>query len=154
MVVVHVMVWCGEMCRVGWVVLGARLRWGVVGMQLVGVAVVLGHLGVGAGRDGGVVVVLVLPCTLALRVWWSWHGVDVCRRWLLAGLLGLGAVVRWWWWALVGTVLLVCPGGLGVGWRGMAGPGSWSGRCALLAGALAGPLTCLGLLGLVGAGGA
>ena len=88
MVGVHVMVWCGEVCRVGWVVRGARLRWGVVGMQLVGVAVVLGHRGVGVGRDGGVVVVLVVPCPLALRVWWSWHGVDVCGRWLLAGLLG------------------------------------------------------------------
>ena len=53
-----------------------------------GIAVVLGHPGVGVGRDGGVVVVLVVPCPLALRVWWSWHGVDVCGRWLLAGLLG------------------------------------------------------------------
>ena len=53
----------------------------------------------------------------------------------------------------MGAVLLVCPGGLGVGWCGVAGPESWSGRCALLAGALAGPLTCLGLLGLVGVGG-
>ena len=60
-------------------------------------------------------------------------------------------MVRWWWWALVGAVLLVCPRGLSVGWSCVAGPGSWSGRCALLAGALAGPLTCLGLLGLVGA---
>ena len=57
-------------------------------MLLVGVAVVLGHQGVGVGRDGGVVVVLVVPCPLALRVWWSWHGVDVCGRWWLAGLLG------------------------------------------------------------------
>ena len=62
-------------------------------------------------------------------------------------------MVRWWWWALVGEVLLVRPRGLGVGWCGVAGPGSWPGRCALLAGALAGPLTCLGLLGLVGVGG-
>ena len=45
------------------------------------------------------------------------------------------------------------PGGLGVGWCGVAGPRPWSGRRALLVGALAGPLTCLGLLGLVGAGG-
>ena len=30
---------------------------------------------------------------------------------------------------------------------------TWPGRRALLAGALAGPLTCLGLLGLVGVGG-
>ena len=77
-VVVHVMVSCGEVCRVGWVARGARLRWGVVAMQLVGVPVVLGDRGVGVGRDGGVVVVLVVPCPLALREWWSWHGVDVC----------------------------------------------------------------------------
>ena len=121
-------------------------------MQLVGFAVVLGHRGVGAVRDGGVVVVLLVPCPLALREWWSWHAVDVCRRRLLAGLPGEGAVVRWWWWVLVGAVLLVCPAGLGMGWRGVAGPGSWSGRCALLAGALAGPMTCLGLLGLVVSG--
>ena len=46
-----------------------------------GVAVVLGHQGVEVGRDGVVVVVLVVPCPLALRVWRSWHGVDVCGRW-------------------------------------------------------------------------
>ena len=95
------------------------------------------------------VVVLPVPFLLALRVWWSWHGGDVCGRCLLAGLLGEGAVVRWSWSALVATVLLVCPGGLDVGWRGVAGPGPWPGRRALLAGALAGPLTCLGLHGLV-----
>ena len=55
-------------------------------------------------------VVLVVPCPLALRVRWSWHGVDVCGRWWLTGLQGLGAAVRWWWWALVVVVLLVCPG--------------------------------------------
>ena len=99
------------------------------------------------------VVVLVVPCPLALRVWWSWHGVDVCGRWWLTGLQGLGAAVRWWWWALAVAVLLVCPGGLGVGWCDVAGPGPWSGRRALLVGTLAGPLTCLGLLGLVGVGG-
>ena len=87
-VVVHVMVWCGEVCRGGWVAHGARLRWGVVVMQLVGVAVVLGHQGVEVRRNGGVLVVLVVPCLLALREWWSWHGADVCGRWLLAGLLG------------------------------------------------------------------
>ena len=99
--------------------------------------------------------VLVVPCPLALRVRWSWHGVDVCRRWRLTGLQGLGATVRWWWWALVVVVLLVCPGGLGVGRCGVAGPRPWSGRRALLAGALAGPLVPvpLGLLGLVGVGG-
>ena len=57
--------------------------------------------------------------------------------------------MRWWWWALVG-VLLVCPGGPRVGWCGVAGSGPWSGCRALLTGTLAGPLTCFGLLGLVG----
>ena len=153
MVVVYVMVWWGDVCRVGWAVCGARLCLGVVAMQLVGVTVVLGHQGVGAGGDGRVVVVLVVPCPLALRVWWSSHGVDVCGRWWLAWLQGWDAAVRWWWWALVGAVLLVCHGGLGVGWCGVAGPGPWSGCRALLAGALAGPPTCFGLLCLVGAGG-
>ena len=86
--VVHVMVWCREVYRVGWVARGDRLRWGVVVMQLVGVAVVLGHRGVGFGRDGGVVVVLVVPCPLSLREWWSWYGVDVRGWWLLDGLPG------------------------------------------------------------------
>ena len=70
----------------------------------------------------------------------------------------LGCWVRVLWygggggrWA--GAVVLVCSGGLGVPWRGVAGPGPWSGRRALLAGALAGPLTRLGLLSLVGVGG-
>ena len=53
-----------------------------------GVAVVLGHQGVVVGKDGGVVVVLVVPCPLALRVWWSWHGLGVCVQWWLAGLQG------------------------------------------------------------------
>ena len=95
-------------------------------------------------------VVLVVPRPLALCVWWSLLGVDLCGRWLLAGLLGQGAVIRWRRGALFGTVLLVCSGGLGVGWRGVAGPGPWSGRRARLAGALAGPLTCLGLSGQAG----
>ena len=95
------------------------------------------------------VMVLVVPCPLALRIWWSWHSVDVCRRLWMTGPQGVGAAVRWWWWALAGAVPLVCPGGLGVGWCAVAGPGPWSGRRALLAGALVGPLTCLGLLRLV-----
>ena len=88
MVVVHVMVWCCEVCRVGWMACGARLCLGVVVMQLVGAAVVFGDRGVGVGRGGGVVVVLVVLCPLALREWWSWHGVGMCGRWLLAGLPG------------------------------------------------------------------
>ena len=85
------------------------------------------------------VVVLVVPCHLALRVWWSWHGVDVCGRWWLTGLQGLGAAVQWWWWALAGAVLLVCPGGLGVGWSGVAGPGPWFGASRPAGGRAGGP---------------
>ena len=59
--VVHVMLWCGVVRRVGWVACGGRLRWGVVVMQLVGVAVVFGHQGVGVLGGGGVVMVLVVP---------------------------------------------------------------------------------------------
>ena len=54
--VVHVMVLCGVVRRVGWVACGGWLRWGVVVMQLVRVAVVLQHQGVGGwgpGRGGG-----------------------------------------------------------------------------------------------------
>ena len=61
------------------------------------------------------VVVLVVPCPLALRVWWSWHGVDVCGRWWLTGLQGLGAAVRWWWWALAGAPAVGVPRGSGRG---------------------------------------
>ena len=86
--VVHMMVWCGVVRRVGWVACGGRLRWGVVVMQLVGVAAVLGHRGVGVGGCGGVSMVLMVPCSLALREWWSWYGVHVCGRPSLAGLPG------------------------------------------------------------------
>ena len=77
MVVVYVMVWCSEVCRVGRVARAARLWRGVVGRKLAGVAVVLGHRGVGAGRDGGVVVLLVVPRPLAgsaCMVVLAWRG--------------------------------------------------------------------------------
>ena len=51
------------------------------------------------------VVVLVVPCPLALRVWWSWHGVDVCGWWWLTGLRVFGCC---------GTVVVVGAGGGGV----------------------------------------
>ena len=86
--VVHVMVWCGPVRRVGWVACWGRLRWGVVVMKLVGVAVVLGHRGVGVGGGGGVLMVLVAPRSLALREWWSLCGVHLCGQWSLAGLPG------------------------------------------------------------------
>ena len=57
---------------------GGRLHWGVVVMELVGVAVVLGHQGVGAGGGGGVLMLLVVLLSLALREWWSLCGVDLC----------------------------------------------------------------------------
>ena len=50
------------------------------------------------------VVVLVLPCPLALRVWWSWHDVNLCGQWWLAGLQGFGCCR---------TVLVVGAGGGG-----------------------------------------
>ena len=34
------------------------------------------------------VMVLVVPCPLALREWWSWYDVGVCGAWSLAGLPG------------------------------------------------------------------
>ena len=80
MVVVHVMVRCCEVCHLGSGASEARLRWGVVVMQLVGAAAVLGHRGVGVGRDVGVVLVLVVLLPLALREWGSWYGVGVCGR--------------------------------------------------------------------------
>ena len=98
------------------------------------------------------VVVLVVPRPLALRVWWSWHGVDMCGRWWLTGLQGLGAAVRWWCWPWRWRCCWCARGsGRGVVRCGWTRP--WWGRRALLVGALAGPLTCLGLLGLVGVGG-
>ena len=85
---------------------------------------------------------MVVPAWCA-RVW------AVVADWAV----GFGCCGTVGWRALAVVVLLVCPGGLGVGRCGVAGPGPWSGRRALLGGALAGPLTCLGLLGLVGVGG-
>ena len=50
-------------------------------MELVGVAVVLGHQGAGVGGGGGVLVLLVVPRSLALRErWLPWQplcGVDL-----------------------------------------------------------------------------
>ena len=67
--VVHAMVWCGVVRRVGWVACGDRVRRGMVVMHLVGVAAVLLHRGVGVRGGGGVVLVLVVPCPLVLREW-------------------------------------------------------------------------------------
>ena len=86
--VVHVMVRCGVVRRVGWVACGGRLRWGLVVIERVGVAVVLGRRGVGVGGGGGVMMVLVVPCSVALRECWSLYGADACGQWSLPGLPG------------------------------------------------------------------
>ena len=75
--VVHVMVWCGTVRRVGWLACGPRLCWGVVMMELVGVAVVLEHQEAGVGVGGGLVVLLVVPRALALRERRPLCGVDL-----------------------------------------------------------------------------
>ena len=75
---VHVMVWCGPVRRVGWVAYEGRLRWGVVVMAAMGVAVVLGHQGVGVRGGGGVQMVLLVPRSLALLECWSLCGVYLC----------------------------------------------------------------------------
>ena len=145
---VHVMVWCGPVRRVGWVACGDRLRWGVVVMQLVGVAVVLGHHGVGVR---GVRRLLVVPRTLALREWWSLCGPHFlhavvpgraaglgCRgtavvvgagEGVAAGLpwdSGSGVVRCGWAWVPVGVLSPV--GGRAGGPLGLSWP-SWPGRC-------------------------
>ena len=80
-----------------------------------------------------------------------WHG------WLPAVVLGQAAGLRCCGTVdvvgLVRVVLLVCPGVLRVAWCGVAGPGSRPGCRTLLAGALTDPLSCLGLLAVVGVGG-
>ena len=101
--VVHVMVWCGLVRRVGWVKCRGWLRWGVVVMELVGVAVVLVHRAVGVVGGGSVVMVLVAPRSLALREWWSLYGVDLCGQWSWPGcwirlLRYSGHRGRWWDW--------------------------------------------------------
>ena len=48
-------------------------------------------------------------------------------------------MVRWQWWALVRVVLLVCPRGLGVGWCGVAAPGSRPGGPGLVGGRTGAP---------------
>ena len=60
---VHVMVWCGPVRFVGWL---ARLCWGAVVMELVGLAVVLVHWETRIGGGGGVLLLLVVPRFLAL----------------------------------------------------------------------------------------
>ena len=135
------MVWCGEVCRVGCVALGARLCCGVVVMQLVGVAIVLGHGGAGVGRDGGPVVVLVVPCPLAPHEWWSWHGPDICGQSCSCVGRRVRPVRRLVMWGVRGGLVWVWGGGpslsrVGCGDRFSLG-GRWRGDswCSVSAGA-------------------
>ena len=82
---VHLIVWCSAVRRVGWVACVVRLCWVVVVMELVGVAAVLGHQGVGVGGGRGVLMLLLVPRSLALRQWPALCGVDLCRQQSLAG---------------------------------------------------------------------
>ena len=68
--VVHVMVWCGVVRRVGWVACGGWLRWGVVVMQLVGITAVFRHQGVRVGGRWGVVMVLVVSVLVPNQPFW------------------------------------------------------------------------------------
>ena len=96
------------------------------------------------------VVVLVVPCPLALRVWWSWHGVDVwalvpgwaaglgcCGTVVMVGAGGDGAVGvppgsgrgvarRGWTRARVGAPR---PAGERAGWAPDMSWSSWPGGC-------------------------
>ena len=69
-------------------------------MQLVGITVVLGHREAGVGGGGGVLVVLVVPRSLALRERRPLCGVELSRRRSLCGVRrvvlvqGRGAAVR------------------------------------------------------------
>ena len=65
--VVHVVVWCCPVSRVGWAACGTRLCWAVVMMELVGLAVVVRHRRAASGRGGGVLVLLVVSRPLVLR---------------------------------------------------------------------------------------
>ena len=151
--VVHVMVLCGPVRRTGWVGFGARLCWGVVVSEPLGVAVASGHQGVGFRGGGGVLVPLVLPRSLALLRWRPLRGVDLCRQRSLIGPPSRDAMVQRWFRALGRVLQVVWIGAFEVGWCDPAGPGSRLGCRTLLAGAPAGPSARHGLHGLVGVGG-
>ena len=103
----------------------------------------------GRGRGGGVGGAMSPGSARMVVLAWCGRVQAVVADWAAGfGCCGTVVVVGAGGGGAVGV-----PGCLGVGWCGVAGPGPWSGRRALLAGALAGPLTCLGLLGLVGVGG-
>ena len=82
----HLMLWCGPVCCVRLVACGSRLCWGVVVMVLVGLAVVLGHREAWLGDSWGVLVLLVVPSSLALQEWQSLCGANWLERRSLCGL--------------------------------------------------------------------
>ena len=157
--IVHVVLWCGPVRRMGWVACGPRLGWGVVLMELVGVPVVFRHRGAGVGGGGGVLMPLLGPRILALRERQPLCGMDFCRQRSLCGVRravlvqGRGAAVRRWRWPLGRVLLGVGSGALEVGWCDAAWSESRLGYSALLAGTLAGPLAGFGLLDLAVVGG-
>ena len=65
--VVHMMVWCGQVRSVGWSTCRPRLCWGGLIMVLRGPAVVLGHREARAWSGRHMLVLLLLPHSLALR---------------------------------------------------------------------------------------
>ena len=151
--VLQQMVLCGPVRHTGWVGFGARLCWGVVVMEPVGVPVALGHQGVGFRGGGCVLVPLVLPRSLALLRWRPLCGVDLFGQRSLIGPPSRDAMVQRWFQAFGRVLRMVWTGVFEVGWCDPAGPGSRLGCRTLLAGAPAGPSARHGLHGLVGVGG-
>ena len=98
--VVHVVVWCGRVRRVGWVACGPRLCSGAAVMKRVEVALVSGHRGAGAGVCGSVLMLLVVPRSLAVHERRPMCGLDFCGQRCLCGVCravlvqGRGAAVR------------------------------------------------------------
>ena len=154
--VVHAMVWCGLLRRVGCVSCQPYLCWGVVVKELSVVAPVLGQRGAGVGGGGGALMPVMVPCSLALREWRALCGLNLCGQRSLCGVRravlvqGWGAAVRRCRSALRGVLLVECSGALEMGWCDAVRPRSWSGYRPLLAGALAGTLARFHLLGLAG----
>ena len=135
--VVHVMVWCGPVRRVGWFTCGPRLCWGVLVMELVGVAAVLGHQVAEVGNGGGVLMPLVVPHPLALRERRPLCNMELCGQRSLCGLRlavlvqGRSAAVQRWWAASGSVLMVVCCEDLELGCCDAAGPGSELGCHAL-----------------------
>ena len=111
-------------------------------MELVGVTVVMGHRGAVDGGGGGVLMLLMVPRSLALRQQGPLCRADLCGQRSLCSVRqavlvqGRGAAVCRWRWALGRVLLAVCSGALGMGWCDAAWPESRLENRALLAGAL------------------